>query len=250
MGRADELSSLVAALRATEQGTGSVVVIEGDPGLGKTRLVQECRKRFLAWVAARTGRLPLWVEGRCASYASTTPYGLYRNLLASWAGVSPDQPEVVVAPAMERATVAIMGDNALWPVLARMMDLTAGLALANTRPVDLQRETFVAVRKVVARLAEAGPTVLALEDLHWADASSLALTQELAELVQEGPLLVVVTRRPHPDPGVSAMEAALRSTLGAKLQTHRPLSIGPESRAANWPPSWWATVRAPVSSRR
>lgn len=109
-------------LRATETGTSGVVVIEGEPGFGKTRLVQECRKRFMAWVGAGSGRLLLWAEGCCASYASTTPYGLYRHLLASWAGVGHDQPEAVVAPALQRATVAVMGNDELWPVLARMMD--------------------------------------------------------------------------------------------------------------------------------
>ena len=56
------------ALRDATSGTGSVVFVVGEPGLGKTRLVQECRKRFMAWVGAGTGRLPLWLEGRCASY--------------------------------------------------------------------------------------------------------------------------------------------------------------------------------------
>jgi class 3 adenylate cyclase/tetratricopeptide (TPR) repeat protein len=229
IGRSGEVSSLVGALQATEEGTGSVVVVEGEPGLGKTRLVQECRKRFLAWVGAGSGRLPLWAEGRCASYASTTPYGLYRHMLASWVGVAPDQPEAVVAPAIERALLAVMGDQELWPVLARMMDLPAGATLGSMRPQDLQRETFAAVRRLVARLARAGPTVLSLEDLHWADATSLRLTEELAQLVNEGPLLVLVTRRPHPDPGVSALEESLASELGAKL---RHIDLAPLSAEA------------------
>ena len=77
VGRRSEVSSLDEALRRTTEGSGSVVFLVGEAGLGKTRLVQECRKRFMAWVGAGTGRLPLWLEGRCASYASSTPYGLY-----------------------------------------------------------------------------------------------------------------------------------------------------------------------------
>ena len=46
------------------------MLIAGDPGLGKTRLVHECRKLFMAWVGAASGRLPLWLEGKAASYAS------------------------------------------------------------------------------------------------------------------------------------------------------------------------------------
>jgi class 3 adenylate cyclase len=234
VGRAGELSSIAGALQETEAGTGSVVVLVGEPGLGKTRLVQECRKRFMAWVGARSGRLPLWAEGGCASYASTSPYGLYRHLLAGWVGVAPDQPEAVVAPALERALVAVMGDKELWPLLARMMDLSAGAALARMHASDLQRATFAAVRRVVARLASAGPTVLALEDLHWADATSLRLTEELAPLALEGPLLMLLTRRPHPDPGVSALEATLASVLGPKLRRIElsPLSSDTERELA------------------
>jgi len=54
------------------------VLVTGEPGLGKTRLVQECHKR-----AARGTR---WLEGSSASYASSTHYGLYQPLLANWAG--------------------------------------------------------------------------------------------------------------------------------------------------------------------
>ena len=67
--------------------------VVGEPGLGKTRLVQECRRRFMAWVGAGTGRLPLWLEGRSASYESSTPYGLYQQLLSAWTGVAPEDGE-------------------------------------------------------------------------------------------------------------------------------------------------------------
>ena len=88
VGRERELSVLDDALRCAHLGEGSVFFLVAEPGLGKTRLVQECRNRFMAWVGARTGRLPLWLEGRCASYASSTPYGLYQQLLSAWIGVS------------------------------------------------------------------------------------------------------------------------------------------------------------------
>src|SRR6202020_3690288 len=87
VGRDAEMRVLETALRQAVEGRGSVVVLTGDAGLGKTRLVQECRKRFIAWVGAGSGRLPLWVGGRGGSYASATPYGLYRQLGARWIGV-------------------------------------------------------------------------------------------------------------------------------------------------------------------
>ena len=80
----------------------------GEPGLGKTRLVYECRKLFMAWVGAASGRLPLWLEGRAASYASSTPYGLYQQLLAGWVGVAAEEAKSG-RPALERAMKAVFG---------------------------------------------------------------------------------------------------------------------------------------------
>ncbi len=196
IGRDAEMRVLDAALRAAVDGRGSVVVLTGEAGLGKTRLVQECRKRFIAWVGAGSGRLPLWLEGRGASYASATPYGLYRQLVASWVGVAPDQPEARLRPALENALTHLMGNTNLLTPLARMMGLSHSVAHGRVSPEELQRMTFGAIRSVVSRFAVAGPTVLVLEDLHWADPTSLRLTLELAELTANRPLLVLATCRP------------------------------------------------------
>ena len=218
-----EMRVLDGALRAAVSGHGSVVLLTAEPGLGKTRLVQECRKRFIAWVGAGSGRLPLWLEGRCASYASADPYSLYRQLVASWIGVSPDQPEARLRPALETALAHLMGNTNLLPPLARMMGAARGAerqAQGRIGPEELQRMTFGAVRSVVSRFAAAGPTVLVLEDLHWADPTSLRLTLELAELAAGRPLLVLATTRPDAGPEVAAL-AARGETRQLEL---RPLS--------------------------
>jgi adenylate cyclase len=214
-GRQAELAVLEDALRGAISGAGSVVFIVGEPGLGKTRLVQECRKRFMAWVGASTGRLPLWVEGRAASYASSSPYGLYQQLLSAWVGAAPEQGEEVVRPALERAMKAIFGgqvDHVRF--MAHMMGLPPGpeeARLARLSPEGLQRATFASVNALVARMVETGPTVLVLEDLHWADPISLRLTEELAALAADGPLLLLATMRPELGSGVSGLERALEA---------------------------------------
>ena len=196
IGRGAEMRILETALRQAVEGHGSVLVLTGDAGLGKTRLVQECRKRFIAWVGAGSGRLPLWLEGRGASYASATPYGLYRQLVASWVGVATDEPAARLRPALERALANLMGNANLLPPLARMMGIADPAPSGRVSPEDLQRMTFAALRSVVTRFAVAGPTVLVLEDLHWADPTSLRLTLDLAELAAGRPLLVLATSRP------------------------------------------------------
>src|SRR5580765_7522767 len=173
VGRQAELAALGTALREAARGRGSVVLVTGEPGLGKTRLVQECRRRV-----ARGTR---WLEGSSASYASSTPYGLYQQLLANWAGVTPDQPAAVTGPALERALAGVRAGD-LFPLLARMMGLPPGAALGRMGPGELQKQTFGAWSALTSRLVAAGPAVLVLEDLHWADPTSLRLTFDLARL--------------------------------------------------------------------
>jgi adenylate cyclase len=243
-GRAAEMQVLDSALRAAVAGRGSVIVVTGEAGLGKTRLVQECRKRFIAWMGAGSGRLPLWLEGRCASYTSDIPYSLYRQLVASWIGVAPDQPEARLRSALETAVAQLLGNTNLLPPLARMMGVSRlqpgttavqgtavqGTAVQGTAvpgrgrmsPEEVQRATFAAVRAVVTRLSAVGPTVLVLEDLHWADPTSLRLTRDLAELAAGRPLLILATARPDAGPEV----ASLAGDPGARHVRLHPLGTG------------------------
>jgi predicted ATPase/class 3 adenylate cyclase len=235
MGREAEISVLRHTLREATAGKGAVVLIAGEPGLGKTRLVHECRKLFMAWVGAASGRLPLWLEGKAASYASSRPYGLYKQLLTAWVGAAPEEGEEVARPAFERAMRAVFGanaDEAQVSLLAQVMGLGPGKAmptLAGLSPEQLQRATFEALKALVSRLVSYGPIVTVLEDLHWADPTSLRLIEELSSLTNEGPLLLVLTRRPEPDPGVSALEAAL---VRAPELSLRKLELAPLAQSA------------------
>ena len=87
------------------------MLVVGEPGLGKTRLVAECRKYFMGWAGAASGRLPLWLEGRCASYASSTPYGAYQQLLCRFIGASLEEGEEVLRPALDAAMHAVLGQD-------------------------------------------------------------------------------------------------------------------------------------------
>jgi tetratricopeptide (TPR) repeat protein len=195
VGRQPEFRTLEVALREAVTGRGQVIVLTGEPGIGKTRLVQESRKRFIAWVGAGSARRPLWLEGRCVSYASATPYSLYRQLVAGWIGVALDQPPARIRAALADALARLFGNTNLLVPLSHLMGLPQATP-GRVGPEELQRQTFAAVRALVARFAAIAPTVLALEDLHWADATSLRLTAELAELTKDRPLLLIATSRP------------------------------------------------------
>ena len=95
--------------------------------------------------------------------------------------MTPDQPAAVTGPALERVLAAVRAGD-LFPLLARMMGLPPGAALGRMGPGELQKQTFAAWRTLTSRLVAAGPAVLVLEDLHWADPTSLRLTLDLARL--------------------------------------------------------------------
>ena len=213
VGRQPELRALDTALRETVAGRGHVIVLTGEPGIGKTRLVQESRERFIAWVGAGSVRRPLWLEGRCSSYASATPYGLYRRLIASWIGVALDQPPARIRAALAEALARLFGNANLLAPLASLMGLPQpdpAVTPGRVSPEEMRRQAFAAVRALVTRFAAIAPTVLVLEDLHWADPTSLRLTAELAELATGLPLLLIATSRPGPHARPPAREIRLR----------------------------------------
>jgi class 3 adenylate cyclase/tetratricopeptide (TPR) repeat protein len=217
VGRQPEQRALDSALRDAVAGRGRVIKLIGEPGIGKTRLAQESRKRFIAWVGAGSGGRPLWLEGRGVSYASATPYGLYRQLIANWIGVALDQPPAVIRAALSDALTRLLGNANLLTPLAYLMGLpepAPGAQATETAgrigPEELRRRTFAAVRALVARFAAVAPTVLVLEDLHWADPTSLRLTAELAELAENRPLLLIATSRPGPHALPPGREIRLR----------------------------------------
>jgi class 3 adenylate cyclase/tetratricopeptide (TPR) repeat protein len=227
VGRQAEVRLLDTALRAAVGGHGQVVVLHGEPGIGKTRLVQESRKRFIAWVGAGSGRRPLWLEGRGTSYASATPYGLYRQLIAGWVGVATDQPAERQRAALADALTHLMGNTNLLPPLAHLMGLpkpvtqgqaesqVTGQARRKIGAGEQQRQAFAAVRSLVTRFTAVAPTVLVLEDLHWADPTSLRLTAELAELAVGRPLLLLATTRWRVGQGSGASAAPVLAAAQA-----------------------------------
>ena len=235
VGREPEMSVIRTALREVTSGTGSVLLITGEPGLGKTRLVHECRKLFMAWAGAASGRLPLWLEGRGASYTSSLPFGLYQQLLSAWVGAAPEADEERALAALERAMKAAFGpkaDDEQVGLLAQVMGLGSSVVAANALrlgPEQLQRSRFKAFMSLLSRLVSYGSTLVVLEDLHWADPTSLRLTEEISSLSMSGPLLLMLTRRPEPDPGVSALEAALGSAPGLSLRKIELAPLGDEA---------------------
>ncbi len=157
IGRAAEVAALGAALADARCGQGRLVLVEGDAGIGKTRLVEEFTANVDGVRVLAGGGIPL---------ASDTPYALVLGILQALARLHPP------------AAGGLLPQDA--PVRADPFGRTRLLAAAAD-----------AVRVVAAET----PLVLVVEDLHWADASTRGLVSFLARVIRADPVLLVVTVR-------------------------------------------------------
>ncbi len=199
VGRSRELGLGREALEVLRTGRGGVLVVAGDAGIGKSRLLNELRA-----LAERDGTC--WLEGRCVSYGESLPYWPFRDLLrGEWIGAGAEEPELRVRVGLRRRLEQLFesGADELYPYLGGLLDVAleheAAARTSQLSPEALQWRTFEVVGQLFARMAEDAPLVIALEDLHWADPTSVQLLEQLLSLAEEAPVLVVLSLRPERD---------------------------------------------------
>lgn len=217
VGRADELSTLDDMRSRLATGSGWIASLIGDAGVGKSRLVTEFRRRSTNDVSiadrfSEEGDV-FWLSGQGRSYDRTNPYALMRELLRRWLGEAQGEPTFdTVTKALENAGFDDPDGAALIGFIAgiELADEAERFVSALETPVLQARatETFVAF---ISALAGRRPGVIVLEDLHWADDLSLALSEEIMEQTERMPIGLLLTMRPYrEDPSWRIHEVANR----------------------------------------
>jgi tetratricopeptide (TPR) repeat protein len=203
VGREAELDELQGAFRKVlAEHQPELVTITGEPGVGKTRLVQE-----LFAFADDYPELVAWRQGRCLPYGDGIAFNAIGDIVKSQAGVlESDGPERVEAK-LRAAVDAVSDDPEERDWLAACLATLVGLPADRTGRAEL----FAAWRRFLAGVATISPTVVVVEDLHWAED---ALLEFLSGLVQEasGDLLVVTTARPELTVRAPGWDAVKRAT--------------------------------------
>jgi DNA-binding SARP family transcriptional activator len=208
VGRERELRGLARLLGQAADGQGSLVLLGGQAGIGKTSTAEE-----LAALARGRGLRVLW--GRCHEGDGAPPYWLWAEVLRS--SVAGRDPGTLAAALGGRAA----------EIAQFVPELRQRLPAPPPAPLDPEAarfRLFEAVAELLRRAAAAQPTLLVLDDLHWADKPSLMLLQFLTRQLRDLPVLVLgayrdaeVGRR-HPLNDVLASLSRERVTQRVTLQ--------------------------------
>jgi class 3 adenylate cyclase/predicted ATPase len=190
VGREEELDLLGRRWDRARQGEGQLALIVGEPGLGKSRLMEEFHGRL--------GETPhTWVEWSSSQLLQNTPL----HPIAEWGRqrFGPDLPTEQRLADLEN-TLGLIGLDATEyaPLLAPLVDVSLPEdRVAKLAPEELRRRQLAAMTAWILAGARTQPVVLAFEDLHWADPTSLDLMRALAERGAQAPLLIIATARPE-----------------------------------------------------
>lgn len=201
VGRAEELGLLARVLAELEEGRSGAILLVGEPGIGKTRLLAEFGSR-----ADADGHLVL--SGSASELERDLPFSLFVDSLDEYVrGVVPE-------------LAAVLEDDVRTELAHVFPSLTP---LAAARSTALQHERYRshrAVRSLLEQLASSQPLVLVLDDLHWADPASIELLGALLRRPPSGPVLLALASRPQqaPERLSAALERAVRADQITRIE--------------------------------
>ena len=212
IGRDQQRNLLLRAVEAARLGHGSLVLIEGEPGIGKSHLM-----RVLLAQAEQEGCFGM--VGHCRDMEGAPPYGPFIEMLEYCAWVFPRD-------AFRRS----LGDSAaeITRLIPELRQVFADIPAPMELPAEQQRRfLFNACREFIGRSAALKPIVAVFEDLQWADEATLLLFEHLAQTVSTVPVLLAGTfRSAHADVGrpfARLLERYIRDKSVTRL-TLRPLT--------------------------
>jgi class 3 adenylate cyclase/tetratricopeptide (TPR) repeat protein len=215
VGREQELGTLVDAWEGTQQGRGRVVAIRGEPGIGKSRLLETLKSRL-------DPSRHIVAECQCTPYHENSvlfPFiDLLERRLDLKGAATADEKLARLERALDRSG-PYPAHTA--PLLAGLLSIPTGVRYAPLEGTPLRQRqlSLEALRDWLLRLAAQRPVVFILEDLHWADPTTLELVKLIVGRRPDDRLLCVLTYRPEFRPSWSRSEHLTEVEL-------RPLPAG------------------------
>jgi class 3 adenylate cyclase/tetratricopeptide (TPR) repeat protein len=208
VGREDELRSLMTRWERSREGEGQIVLVIGEAGIGKSRLLQRFHEIIPDAPQA-------WLEAAAAPFFQNTPFHAISELLRQLTALSSQSPLPRSSPrgrvreGVQTGTQLAELESALVlaglkpaeavPLIAPLLNLPASAKYppAPIPPEHQRRRLFAMLVEWILSAARAQPLVIVIEDLHWADASTLEVVELLAEQGPTAHLLLLCSARPE-----------------------------------------------------
>ncbi len=210
VGREQEISLMIDRWEQVIEGHGQVVIVSGEAGMGKSRLVQALRERLAATPHA-------WIEGGCSPYHENSAFHpVVECLEHSLALGRDDAPEVKIAKleATLRPTGTALDEGV--PLLATLLSVPVPDRYPSLQHLSAEaqrRKTLESLAAWLFAISEDRPVVMLIEDLHWIDPSSLELVQTLVGQVPTARVFMVLTYRPGVDVSWASQSHVVHLTL-------------------------------------
>jgi class 3 adenylate cyclase/primosomal protein N'' len=195
VGREKELSQLELQIHRLINGTGGIVTITGEAGIGKSRLMAELRR-------TEAVRKTTLLEGRALSIGRSLSFYPIIDALKHWSQIREEDTDTEAQRKLEKSIRAIHPEevNEVFPFIATLMGMKlTGKHAQRMKGIEgeaLEKLIFKNMRESIIKGSELRPTVIYIEDFHWVDTSSLELIEALFRLVEEYRILFILVFRP------------------------------------------------------
>jgi predicted ATPase len=193
VGRDDEMRLLLSRWERARRGEGQLALVVGEPGIGKSRLIEEFR-------ALIKDEPHLWIECAGEQFSANTPFHAIIQILDQGLGWRGDESKEERVVQLQRALdLAGMKLSEAVPLVAEMLNLPIPEKYPPLMfaPEQKRRRLLANLAQWVLNVARLQPAIIVLEDLHWVDPSTLELMQTLVEQAATSPLLLLYTARPE-----------------------------------------------------
>ncbi len=188
VGREKEMTALLEAIGFARTGRGRVVELIGEPGIGKSRLIEELCSQATDVVV---------FTAACEQYESSTPYYPFRRAMRAVVGARGEESSARVAQRLRRRTARLAPGLSPWlPLVGPLFDveLPETVEVANLEPRFRRQRLEEVATELLASLFPA-PALLVFEDVHWMDEASADLLAYIARNIEQHPWLLLATRR-------------------------------------------------------
>ena len=193
IGRKNSMAVIEGAWEKASKGSGQVVGVVGEAGIGKSRLLLEFRN-------SRSKSEFTFLEGRCLHYGSTMAYLPFLDILKQQFGIEEGEPESAITEKIKDRLTEI--DEALIPdTLSAFEDLLSikpeDQSWLNLQPKEKGTRTFEALRNLLISVSRKKTLVVVIEDLHWIDRTSEEFLNYFIDWLAQTRILLVLIYRPE-----------------------------------------------------